>query len=61
MDRRAGDAPAVWAGTELAEQMLGWKATRNLDDMCRDLWHWGTKYPQGFNTPEGAANGGAKA
>jgi UDP-glucose 4-epimerase len=48
--RRPGDAPAVWAGTELAEQMLGWKATRDLDDMCASMWNWATKYPHGYET-----------
>ncbi|GBF95426.1 UDP-galactose 4-epimerase [Raphidocelis subcapitata] len=50
--RRAGDAPAVWAGTELAAEMLGWRATRGLDDMCASLWKWATKYPKGYETPE---------
>jgi UDP-glucose 4-epimerase len=55
VDRRPGDAGAVWAGTDLAEEMLGWKATRNLDDMCASLWKWATQYPQGYETPEPAA------
>ena len=29
-----------WADTNLANQTLGWKATRNLQDMCRDAWRW---------------------
>jgi UDP-glucose 4-epimerase len=52
VQRRAGDAPAVWAGTELAKEMLGWSAARTLDDMCKDLWHWGQLYPKGYETPE---------
>lgn len=51
-DRRPGDAPAVWAGTDLASQMLGWRATRTLDDMCASLWHWGTKNPKGYETEQ---------
>lgn len=54
-DRRPGDAPAVWAGTELAKEMLGWEATRDVADMCSSLWKWATKYPQGFETPEKAS------
>lgn len=46
VDRRAGDTVAVWAATELAEQLLGWKAKLNVADMCRDQWAWATKYPQ---------------
>jgi nucleoside-diphosphate-sugar epimerase len=51
VDRRAGDAPAVWAGTELAEKMLGWRAERTLFDMCKSLWAWAQKNPQGYDTP----------
>jgi UDP-glucose 4-epimerase len=38
--RRAGDLAAFWADTTLAAQVLGWRATRTLDDMCRDAWRW---------------------
>jgi len=50
--RRPGDAPSCYAGTDLAASMLGWRATRTLDDMCASLWHWGEKYPRGYETPE---------
>ena len=29
-------------------QELGWKSSRNLSDMCRDMWNWQTKNPKGF-------------
>jgi len=38
--RRAGDIAACYASTEKAEQMLGWRAERGLDDMCRDAWRF---------------------
>lgn len=38
--RRAGDVPAVWADTTLANEKLGWKAERNLDDTLRAAWAW---------------------
>jgi UDP-glucose 4-epimerase len=38
--RRDGDLAAFWADTERASQVLGWRATRTLDDMCRDAWRW---------------------
>lgn len=50
-DRRAGDTIAVWAATQLSEEMLGWKATKDILDMCRDQWKWASKYPQGYETP----------
>lgn len=40
VDRRAGDIAECWADTRLAERLLGWQATRTLDDMCRDTWRW---------------------
>ena len=41
--RRSGDVARCWADTGLANDLLGWKATRTLEDMCRDAWNWQTK------------------
>lgn len=38
--RRPGDVPAVWADTVLANDVLGWKAERSLDDTLRSAWAW---------------------
>jgi UDP-glucose-4-epimerase GalE len=38
--RRAGDPPALVADARLAEQVLGWKATRSLDDIVTTAWKW---------------------
>lgn len=38
--RRAGDVPAVWADTTSANEELGWKAERELDDTLRSAWAW---------------------
>ena len=38
--RRAGDVPAVWADTTRANEVLGWKAARSLDDTLRAAWAW---------------------
>jgi UDP-glucose 4-epimerase len=46
--RRAGDLPAYWADPALAERELGWRARRNLDEMCRDAWRWQSANPQGY-------------
>jgi len=40
--RRPGDIARCWADTSLANQLLGWKATLTLTDMCRDAWNWQT-------------------
>lgn len=41
--RRAGDIAACWADSSKAERLLGWKAQKTLDDMCRDSWNWTKK------------------
>lgn len=38
--RRPGDVIQVWAETTKVEDVLGWKATRNLETMLRDAWNW---------------------
>ena len=43
-NRRPGDIAACWADTLLAEQTLGWKATRDLQSMCDDAWRWQQHY-----------------
>lgn len=39
-DRRPGDIEQVWADTTLANQELGWKAEKSLDEMVRSAWNW---------------------
>ena len=39
-ERRSGDVAANWADVSKAKAGLGWKAQRNLADMCRDSWQW---------------------
>lgn len=38
--RRPGDVAACWADPALAERLLGWRARRGVDAMCRDAWRW---------------------
>ncbi|MTV41556.1 UDP-glucose 4-epimerase GalE [Duganella radicis] len=38
--RRPGDIAACYADPGLAERELGWKATRNIEQMCADSWRW---------------------
>jgi UDP-glucose 4-epimerase len=40
MPRRPGDVAEVWANTSRAEMLLGWKATRTLEDSLRTVWKW---------------------
>lgn len=46
--RRAGDAAASYADASLAQKLLGWKAKRGVDDICRDAWNWQSKNPNGY-------------
>ncbi len=38
--RRTGDIAKSWADTTLARQLLNWKASRGLEQMCADAWRW---------------------
>lgn len=47
-DRRAGDLAECYANADKAWELLGWKAEKNLDDMCRDAWNWQKNNPNGY-------------
>jgi UDP-glucose 4-epimerase len=49
--RRDGDLPAFWASAEKASKILGWRAQRSLETMCRDMWNWQLKNPHGYKRP----------
>lgn len=38
--RRPGDVVAIWADTSLANDELGWKATRSVEDTLASAWAW---------------------
>ena len=40
--RRAGDAAVCYADPSLAQQLIGWKASHNIQQMCEDTWRWQT-------------------
>jgi len=47
--RRAGDIAKCYADPTYAQKVLGWSATKDLDDMCRDSWRWQSQNPNGYN------------
>jgi UDP-glucose 4-epimerase len=47
--RRAGDIAACYADPSLAAQLLDWKATRGLEEMCCDAWRWQSGNPNGYD------------
>ncbi len=46
--RRAGDLPEFYAQTDFAQKTLGWRAKKDLREMCKDTWNWASKNPQGY-------------
>ncbi len=46
--RRAGDLAFYWGDPTKAGEVLGWKAQRGMDEMCRDAWNWQCKNPNGY-------------
>ena len=46
--RRAGDIATCYANAAKAKELLGWEATRDLDQMCRDAWNFASKNPNGL-------------
>ena len=38
--RRPGDVVAIWADTQLANEELGWKAERSVEDTLASAWAW---------------------
>ena len=49
--RRDGDIACCYACPDLAQQTLGWRATRDLNDMCKDTWKWQSINPYGYKSP----------
>jgi UDP-glucose 4-epimerase len=46
--RRPGDIATSYADPSLAQELLGWKAQRDLDAMVADAWRWQSSNPQGY-------------
>lgn len=46
--RRPGDPDEVYANADKAKKLLGWEATRTIEDMCEDTWRWQKNNPNGY-------------
>lgn len=46
--RRAGDIAEYFSDPSRAESLLGWRATRGLEQMCIDTWRWQSANPAGY-------------
>ena len=50
LPRRAGDVAINYADATTAKTLLGWVATRNLEQMCADSWKWQSTNPTGYKS-----------
>ena len=46
--RRPGDIATCYADPAKSAEVLGWKAEKTLEDMCRDSWNWQKNNPNGY-------------
>jgi UDP-glucose 4-epimerase len=46
--RREGDIAVCYADTTKAREVLGWTATRTVQDMCASAWKWQSSNPNGY-------------
>ena len=46
--RRPGDLDVCYADPAKSRDVLGWRATLDQRDMCRDSWNWQSKNPNGY-------------
>lgn len=48
VERRPGDTAQCWADPSFAAKNLGWRAKRDLKQMCTDTWRWQQQNPRGL-------------
>ncbi len=48
--RRPGDIATCYSDATKAYKELGWKAQRDLDEMCEDSWRWQSMNPDGYRS-----------
>ena len=46
--RRAGDSAVCFANPDKAKRELGWVATKDICQMCKDSWNWQKNNPKGY-------------
>ncbi len=49
-ERRPGDIDECYADPSKAREILGWAATRGIEEMCRDSANWQKKNPNGYDS-----------
>ena len=48
VERRPGDVPEYFANPLLANEEMGCRAEKSLDDMMTDTWRWQSQNPNGY-------------
>ena len=48
--RRSGDIATCYADPSYAKEILGWEATKNIEEMCEDHWRWQSNNPDGYRS-----------
>ncbi|MFP3505672.1 UDP-glucose 4-epimerase GalE [Burkholderia sp. SIMBA_062] len=48
VERRPGDVAECYANPQAAADLIGWRATLGIDEMCADHWKWQEANPRGF-------------
>ena len=46
--RRPGDIASCYADPTRMQQLTGWRAARQIEEMCRDSWRWQSNNPDGY-------------
>jgi UDP-glucose 4-epimerase len=46
--RRPGDVSEAYADPSWAQRQLGWRAQKDVDEMCADVWRWQSQNPNGY-------------
>jgi len=49
VERRPGDVAASYADPAKANHELGWSASRDIAEMCADVWRWQSSNPNGYD------------
>jgi UDP-glucose 4-epimerase len=47
--RRPGDVASCYADPTAARELLGWRAEKELEEMCADTWRWQQMNPKGYS------------
>ncbi|WP_251864306.1 UDP-glucose 4-epimerase GalE [Achromobacter sp. Marseille-Q4962] len=50
LPRRPGDIAQAWADPTVAAALLGWRANRDIEEMCIDGWRWQSQNPDGYQS-----------